>query len=320
MSLLTGDNSRPSTTKLSAYTSEHGSSLRFLGEAFDTPHSSSRISPTGDVLDKRFLVALAKEDPKAKLSLTAAAQAKALREVLTKISDTHHPDVIAVWDKASTTALNHLAIVVKNNPAKTMSQILQRPDVVSALTQPYEHAAKQSESILTRAHSDAVSAVQKILGTDADPDPALLKSLIKDLHANARAMRDRIGRALADTTPKVNVKKHLASVASGASQRAGMSLTSAVWMPASQIAQQAASAPSKQILPKGKKQAKKKTTVLMWVAVIDERTCSQCKALHGTMVKPGKAFKTEGKTYMDLPLVGPPRHPHCRCVLVPAQI
>lgn len=270
------------------------------------------------VLDRRFLIALAKEES----PIHALAQAKALRKILSAIGKQHHPAVIEAWHKANDEALNHLAIVIKNNPAKTMEQILKRPDVISALTAPYEAAAKTSEEILREAHDQAVSAVQKAVGTDAEPDPDLIKTLVKDLHSNAKAMRGRISQILMsyEKHPK-DVKASLKGVTNDAVNRAGMSLTAAVWMPVSQIMHQVSH--QQQVLPKpkGKKSKKAKQPMLMWVAIIDDKTCTHCKALHGTTVKPNKPFKTSLNVYaaqaMEGGLVGPPAHPNCRCVLIP---
>ena len=209
--------------------------------------------------------------------------------------------------------------MIKNNPAKTMEQILKRPDVVSALTAPYTAAASASEEILKQAHDQSVSAVQKAVGTKASPDAAVLKSLTKDLHSNAKAMYKRVSNVLLgyETRPK-DVKKALKSVTSDASNRAGMSLTAAVWMPVSQIMHQVAHG---QVLPKPSKSKKTKQPMLMWVSMNDEKTCTHCKSLHGAKVKAGKPFKTSLKIYsaqaLDGGLTGPPLHPNCRCVVVP---
>ncbi|MBK9944392.1 MAG: phage portal protein [Kouleothrix sp.] len=46
-----------------------------------------------------------------------------------------------------------------------------------------------------------------------------------------------------------------------------------------------------------------------WMATIDDLTCEDCKALNGTITKLGKAF-SDGTQF-------PPRHPNCRCTLIP---
>jgi hypothetical protein len=272
-------------------------------------------------LDRRFLLALANDDT----PLNALAQAHALRKILSAVNEAHRGAVRKAWDDASTEALNHLAIVIKNNPAKTMEQILKRPDVISALSAPYEAAADKAGEIIAEAHAQAVGGIQKATGSTSEPDPSLLRGLIKDLHANAGAMRARIEEILLgyEKHPK-DVKATLKGVTSDASNRAVMSLHAAVWMPASQMMHKAVD--QQQILPKpkkGQKKAKpgKKPTKLMWVAIIDDKTCSTCKAMHGTKVKPGSPFKIDIAVYaaqaMRGGISGPPAHPHCRCILIP---
>lgn len=46
-----------------------------------------------------------------------------------------------------------------------------------------------------------------------------------------------------------------------------------------------------------------------WLATLDDLTSPECAALHGTRAELGKAFR-DGTLH-------PPRHPRCRCTLVP---
>lgn len=46
-----------------------------------------------------------------------------------------------------------------------------------------------------------------------------------------------------------------------------------------------------------------------WLATLDDQTSPECQALHGTRAALGRAF-ADGTMH-------PPRHPNCRCVLVP---
>lgn len=56
----------------------------------------------------------------------------------------------------------------------------------------------------------------------------------------------------------------------------------------------------------------------VWMAnFVNNTPCEHCVALHGSEVDLDKSFQTESntlKTYGDL--IGPPRHPNCRCYLV----
>lgn len=64
----------------------------------------------------------------------------------------------------------------------------------------------------------------------------------------------------------------------------------------------------------------------MWVAqFVDNTPCGTCAALHGTMVGPEQNFSStmshdpHPPAVFGGPLTGPPRHPNCRCVLVPVD-
>lgn len=46
-----------------------------------------------------------------------------------------------------------------------------------------------------------------------------------------------------------------------------------------------------------------------WLATLDDQTSPECEALHGTRAKLGDAF-ADGTLH-------PPRHPNCRCAIIP---
>jgi len=46
-----------------------------------------------------------------------------------------------------------------------------------------------------------------------------------------------------------------------------------------------------------------------WIATLDDQTCPQCEALHGTQTALGAPF-ADGTDH-------PPRHPRCRCAIAP---
>lgn len=55
----------------------------------------------------------------------------------------------------------------------------------------------------------------------------------------------------------------------------------------------------------------------MWVASFSGNTpCMDCTNLHGTSVPLMESFPTTGKTKVYRDLLGPPRHPRCKCTLV----
>lgn len=256
-----------------------------------------------------LLVALTSaEDKKAQVSANLA------RKATQAISDELAVSLDLLWEQANAEALSFLTIVIKNNPKKAKSAILARPDIREALRYPYEQAARQSEELIREAwKASEVDTVQKVkaelklLGEawqGYETDTALLDAVVADLHKNARAMRGRYTQAL--NQPNEGLAKRLKVITDDVKRRAVYSGSTAVWGVATQVRD---SAFAKTGLNK------------MWLAVLDDRTCSHCRGLHKKVVGPGEQFpaQIEGapqlKVYRNV-LFGPPRHPNCRCVIV----
>lgn len=250
------------------------------------------------------------------LYLTSADEKKALvsatlaRKSLSGLSEGYQAQVEELWDKASKKALAHLNLVLQNNPHKPVSEVLARPDVAAVLRVPYEQAAEASEVLLREAWAAAEKeAVRKAKGEfkllgegwqGYSVDEDLLSSLVADLHANAKAMRSRYRKALTAKGPS-----QLPILASDVRNRASFSLSTAVWGVATQVRD---SALAKAGLNK------------MWLSRMDDKTCSHCREMHGTVLPPGKFFVTALKLYREAPLLGPPAHPRCRCVIVATKL
>lgn len=257
-----------------------------------------------------LLVALASSDEK-----KAFVSAALARKGLSAISEKYQKQVEDLWEAANKEALDHLNIVLQNNPHKSKETILKRSDIQSALRWPYEQAAKKSEKIFRDAweagEAEATKKVKgefKLLKEDwkgHEVDEALLEALIGDLHANAKAMRTRYHEALTSDSPKAR----LGGITRDVRTRASYGASAAVWGVSSQVRD---SAIAKAGLRK------------MWVAVLDSATCSHCKALHGMIIDPGKQFPLDaGRTLLRAyrgELFGPPRHPNCRCQIVPTRL
>jgi hypothetical protein len=238
--------------------------------------------------------------------------AAALRKALDALSKQYQSQVVALWEQANAEALRLLVLVMENNPKKSRIQILKRPDVKAVLREPYLEAAQRSEELLREAwdKAEAISvkhAKSDFKGLGADwiehaVDPSLRDALIADLHRNAKAMRMRYAQAMKDpNSPAVRLK----SVADDAKTRARYSVQTGVWGIATQVKDSAAQSAG---LNK------------MWIAVLDDATCTHCKALHGMIIGPGEQFPSDAGAnplgvYLGV-LFGPPRHPNCRCVLI----
>jgi hypothetical protein len=249
-------------------------------------------------------VALANSNP--------AVPAAVLRKALTSLSEEYQSQVADYWEAANKEALRLLVLVMKNNPKKTPQQILLRPDVRAVLRNPYLEAAAKSKHLIGTAWNDSetltlkhTKAEFKKLGIDWAGhllDHDLLDALFGDLDRNAKAMRSRFRAAMDEPA---HAQARLTGIANDAKTRARYSTQVAVWGASSQVRDSAITAAP----GLGK----------MWVAVLDSRTCSHCKALHGTVLEPAAEFPADAGAvplgvYRNV-LIGPPRHPNCRCVL-----
>lgn len=257
-----------------------------------------------------LLVALASSDEK-----KAFVSAALARKGLISLSETYQKQVEALWEEANREALSHLNLVLKNNPQKSKEAILSRPDVKSALRWPYEQAAKKSEYVLREAwKAGEAEAVQKAKGEfkllkedwkGHEADEALLESLVGDLHENAKSMRSRYREALTSESPK----RSLEGITRDVRLRASYSVSTGVWGVSTEVRDSA-------IFKAGLRK--------MWVAVLDAHTCSHCRALHGMVLDPKEEFpENAGKLRLRAyrgKLLGPPRHPNCRCILVPTRL
>lgn len=252
-----------------------------------------------------LIVALTSSDEK-----KAVVAAQLARKSLGNIEEKYVADIEALWDEANGKALNLLSAIRQNNPTKSVDEIFARKDVQAVLKKPFDDAATASEDLLRKAWAEAeTDSVQKVKGEfklgghdwkGLEVDDSALDSLVGDLFKNAKAMRSRYYEALSDDPAK------LKGVADDSRRRAKYSLTVSIWEAATQVRDSAFALAG---LNK------------MWVAVLDDKTCSRCSALHGTIIKPGDEFPKAPKgtkllkVYNNV-LLGPPRHPHCRCILI----
>lgn len=245
-----------------------------------------------------------------KASEVAAALSRKFSQALV---DKYTPQITALWEKANAEAAEHLNLVVSNNPAKDPEKIIKRPDVQEAMKAPFLEAAKASEALLKKAWAESekgavkqAKAEFKLIGAEwkgHESDEALLNDLVGDLYANAKGARTRYEAALRDGATPSQIEK----CNKGAPVRARYTLSVGVWSIAQLV---------------------RETACMLaginrrWVSRNDANTCKWCKALHGKVVAPGQPFpKGKGlKTYKNKPLWRPPRHPNCRCVVVPTTL
>jgi hypothetical protein len=252
------------------------------------------------------IIALTSSDAK-----KAVVAAQLARKSLGKIEEQYSAQIEKLWDDANAKALQLLTLIKQNNPNKTVDEIFARKDVQAVLKKPFDDAASKSEAIIREAWGKAeADTVQKVKGEfklgghdwkGHELDDSVLDSIVGDLHANAGAMRDRYHDALNEG----GISK-VEGVARDSRRRAKYSLIVAIWEAANETRDSAFAFAG---LNK------------MWVAVLDDKTCSHCKFLHGKVINPGEQFIKVPKGIKPLKvyngvLYGPPRHPNCRCILV----
>lgn len=195
------------------------------------------------------------------------------------------------WTTAVHGALDFILTVMTNNTHTEMPEILSRPDVQGAL-----HDAGQE---------GAQAAIQAISATwiqhGGEPDSSFLISLLGDMARNGNSFPQRMTDALLhephDRVEQIILKDRLRAAAAEA------------------VAETRARAEAELKIMRSNG-----VTHVKWVAKVDDRTCSGCLALNGTVVPIGTQFPHDAgglstPVYHDL--IAPPRHPNCRCRLVP---
>jgi hypothetical protein len=246
----------------------------------------------------------------------------------------------------------HLAAVIKSNPGKTFEEIMGRPDVQGVLHGTLGQAYDQAKARITAAYSAGAklghghaAKEAKVLGTaiakyiETGVPGEYVGKLLDDLDKTANAAatgfiaRAQAGfagaavpKSVAEGGKAVNVPvahakaraeaivAELEAESKALARRAGAGASVAVTRGYNDAKHQAYQQVSHNL---GKPVAK------VWVCNFGPNTCATCAALHGTIVGLNDSFPTNvtfaagkpPKVYFDLRT--PPRHPHCRCVLVP---
>lgn len=231
------------------------------------------------------------------------------------------------WDEAGQEAVEALMDAIELNPDKTLAQIVAtNVDLQDAMSVPFAEAAQSTAEQVTSAWvtgeklGNAHAAKElKGVGLPATKGTAPDKSLevlLGDLDKNAGVGAQKLQAAMGGD--RAGIDAALQKVRTDMSRRAKYTAQAAGYM-AYTGAQEDAFKKAQAQAPKGVKIRK------MWVTRFGPGTCPQCAALHGTIVDVGTAFPWKAtlhpswkpqKPYMGF-LGGPPRHPNCRCVIVP---
>lgn len=197
------------------------------------------------------------------------------------------------WARQVKRAIHHVMLVISNNPERPLTDILARPDIQQALHMPFQQAGLYT-----------LRQVKKVWEEAAGPEPSeYLSQLYGDVTKNSILSSARMHQALTQG-PRASIQGRMNRVGADLARRAGLSV---------RVAQ--VRAQTEKDLLKISQQGKQK----MWVSRMDESSCSACKALHGS-IRPvlvefsHSAGERSLRVYRDL--LGPPRHPNCRCRLV----
>lgn len=233
-----------------------------------------------------------------------------------------------------------LSAVVRNNPHQTWRQIVRRPEIQQFWQQARQqfHDTMQEQFSAAQGASEALvrQTVAQRLGI-APADVVFDSSYFTAARARMEQRMeefltfDRLQEAFEGVAPPLsyheggkstNVNKELGELRAAALReqvakqerelryRTRLGVTSSIQRMYTEALRQSA--------PVGMK--------FMWVAqLVDNTPCGTCLALHGTVVSSGQVFSAS-KSYdphppavFGGPLVGPPRHPNCKCMLIPVD-
>jgi Phage Mu protein F like protein len=216
-------------------------------------------------------------------------------------------------------------VVRANTGAQSAGGILDRPDVAMALDGALAGARQQAEQAVTdaweRGGGAADSPYLSSLLADVDRAYSQAPGEIRQAAVSAFA---GVPRALSryEGGSALNVPVETAQ-ARAAAVRQAVAHTGASLLLRNSLSADVARAASETdavIAEALQRRAAGERVGLQWVSRLDPHTCPWCRMLHGTIVEPGEQFPHGGvigrhrppKVYRGV-LLGPPRHPRCRC-------
>lgn len=233
------------------------------------------------------------------------------------------------WNQAAADSLGHVAIVLANNRDVPFGEILQRDDVKEALRVPFQEAAQQTESLVNRAWdvgsslgaAHGRSDIHRI-GLEApeigDVSTEYREAVLETVRRSAEAARNEALDGLGDLSSTTYVDPGAIldegeRLGTGYGRNAGFAIDASA---------RRAHAEAEQLVYEAARDASGRMLELVWASRLDDSVCPCCAALHGTRVKFGEEFPHDSSFYGTCPKVfgnlkGPPRHPRCRCVILP---
>lgn len=204
------------------------------------------------------------------------------------------------WTEAVQEAIDHILLVIRNNPKKSMDEILARKDVQEALRAAGDLGATTVINNLSTQWGDA----------SAPEDSPYLERVLSDMTRNGASFANRMTEALASgdssQAQKILLKDRLRVVAAESVVQTRSAAEAALY----------------RMKKAGVKNIKWQARLLPGTNLFAPNVCSSCKALHGKVVKIGDSFDVSILTQNGLTpygkFIAPPAHPFCGCQVVPA--
>lgn len=198
------------------------------------------------------------------------------------------------WARQAKKSIVYVLKVIAKHPKMTAADIILLPDVQQILHVTFQKAGSYTTSQLLRVWQEMGGPSQS----------EYRDQLIADVIRNTVLASARMHQAITQGDLST-VQGRMYRVAADLARRAGYSV---------RVAE--VRARTERDLLKISTLGKRK----MWVSRNDDATCSYCKSLHGLIREVTESFPhdaggTKLRVYRDL--LGPPRHPRCRCKLVP---
>lgn len=248
-----------------------------------------------------------------------------------------------------------VSLIIRNNPRGSADELLARPDVLKGLADGLGTAHRAVLAMVARAWAGTGAAdddpVLAALMSDVDrayaEAPARLHAAIRAAHASVPPREFEPGVSRPGAAPALEAAAERAAAVSAAirDQADALSLRGRLTLSVA-----AGSGITASVLAEGLgRQAAGERLEKRWVSSMDSRTCMWCRALHGMTVPLGAQFPVGApvalphartrrvatpagerryhlgigdpiiythppKAYLGM-LLGPPRHPNCRCRL-----
>lgn len=246
----------------------------------------------------------------------------------------------------------HIALIVRNNPMKTVQQIMERVDVQGLMHQllgdAYAQAVKQvTAGSLAGGQLGAAHAVQEAAVYGINVAPAVvpdttptITSILGDLATNSAQAAVQVQTAAATGWAQALQPLSYLQIPGGstnvnadlADQRA-VDVSTMVQKATNDLANRSAAAASTatsstyndmKLATYGILAGDNPTVTVskVWICALDPNSCGECIALHGSVLEVTQEFSADitfasgdaADSYDGLD--APPRHPYCGCVVI----